>query len=330
MTIVTRIIESLSHDPWVNLAWEEYFFRQVADDEIILYLWQNHNTVVIGRNQNAWKECRHVELERENGQLARRLSGGGAVFHDLGNLNFTFIMHNQHYDLSRQLSVILRAVKQLGINSEFVGRNDLVVQGRKFSGHAYYFHKDRALHHGTIMINSDLGQLERYLQVSPDKIVSKGIDSVRSRVANLVEFSANVKLTDVVSSIKENFIEVYGGPAIELAVEHDDESIGQLVRKYSSWEWRYGNTQEFDISLGRRFPWGEVEIGVCIQKGTIHQVRVFSDAMEENIIRDIEMSLQGCPFIKDRMAERISGVGAQSDNQPITGDLTRWLQAKDI
>lgn len=330
MTIATRIIESLSRDSWVNLAWEEYFFSQVLDNEIILYLWQNDNTVVIGRNQNAWKECRHVELERENGKLARRLSGGGAVFHDLGNLNFTFIMHKEHYDLSKQLSVILQAVKELGINAEFVGRNDLVVQGRKFSGHAYYFHKDRALHHGTIMINSDLGKLERYLQVSPDKIVSKGIESVRSRVANLMEFSANVKLTDAVNSIKESFTEVYGRPSKESVVEDNDAAIGHLVQKYSSWEWRFGSTPEFDISFGRRFPWGGVEIGVCIQKGSIHLVRVFSDAMEESVIRDIERSLRGCYFKKDSLIERLGSVKSQTENQQITADLTRWLRAQDI
>lgn len=109
MIIQTRIIKALSYDPWVNLAIEEYLLEQITDDEVILYLWQNENTVVIGRNQNAWKECRHLELEREGGKLTRRLSGGGAVFHDLGNLNFTFIMSKKHYDLSKQLSVILQA-----------------------------------------------------------------------------------------------------------------------------------------------------------------------------------------------------------------------------
>ena len=133
MIIQTRIIKSLSHDPWVNLAIEEHLLEQVTEDEVILYLWQNENTVVIGRNQNAWKECKHLDLEREGGKLARRLSGGGAVYHDLGNLNFTFIMNKKHYDLSKQLTVILQAVKKLGIKAEFSGRNDLVIEEKQFS-----------------------------------------------------------------------------------------------------------------------------------------------------------------------------------------------------
>lgn len=326
----TRIIKSLSYDPWVNLAIEEHLLEQITEDEVILYLWQNENTVVIGRNQNAWKECRHLDLEREGGKLARRLSGGGAVFHDLGNLNFTFIMKKKHYDLEKQLTVILQAVKKLGIKAEFSGRNDLLIGEKKFSGNAYYFNKDSALHHGTILINSDLTKLGCYLQVSLEKIRSKGIDSVQSRVVNLVEVCKEVTLDAVIKGMEESFIEVYGGDAQEKAVDSKDFTIEPLVQKYSSWEWRFGNTPKFDISMSRRFGWGEIELGFCIKNALIDSVQVFSDAMDEGLIRDIGKSLAGCPFSKDIMFERISKSNGQSESQQIIKDVVLWLKATEF
>jgi len=324
-----RIIKSLSNDPWVNLAIEEHLLNQITEDEIILYLWQNENTVVIGRNQNAWKECRHLNLEREGGKLARRLSGGGAVFHDLGNLNFTFMMRKKDYDLPKQLTVILQAVTKLGIKAEFSGRNDLVIGEKKFSGNAYYFIKDRALHHGTILINSDLSKLSRYLQVSPEKISSKGIDSVQSRVVNLAEVSKTVTLEAVIKGMEDSFMEVYGREAQELAVDRDDFNIKTLIQKYSSWDWRFGNTPKFDISLNRRFDWGEIDLELCIENAEIDSLQVFSDAMDERLIRDIGKSLEGCPFRKETMLERIGTVVGGSENQQIIKDLILWLNTTE-
>lgn len=328
--IQTRIIKSGSYDPWVNLALEEYLLGQIAEDEVIFYLWQNNNTVVIGRNQNAWKECHHAELKREGGKLARRLSGGGAVFHDLGNLNFTFIMNKKHYDLSKQLRVILQAVKKLGINAEFSGRNDLMIDGRKFSGNAYYFHKNAALHHGTILINSDLTKLSRYLQVSPEKIMSKGVDSVQSRVVNLSEINESVTLDDMIKSMNDSFIEIYGGDGKEILVDRYTYDIEPLVEKYSSREWRFDNTPDFDISLNRRFAWGGIEIDICLKRGKIDFVMVFSDAIEENLIRDIGKSLEGCSFRKDKMIECLNQVDVQSNNQQIIHDIIQWLNEIEL
>lgn len=328
--IQTRIIKSLSYDPWENLAIEEHLLERITEDDVILYLWQNDNTVVIGRNQNAWKECRHLDLEREGGKLARRLSGGGAVFHDLGNLNFTFIMNKKYYDLSKQLTVILQAVEKLGIKAEFSGRNDLVIEEKKFSGNAYFFNKDRALHHGTILINSDLTKFSRYLQVSREKISSKGINSVQSRVVNLAEVCKSVTLPAVIKGMEESFIDVYGGDAQEIKVDRNDFNIEPLVQKYSSWEWRFGNTPKFDISISHRFGWGEVELGFCLKNAHIDSAQVFSDAIDEGLIRDIGKTLEGCPFRKDRMIERIKKADGRSENQQIIKDVVLWLKATEF
>lgn len=134
-----KVVHSNSYDPWFNLALEEYLLNSISGDEVVFYLWQNQNTVVIGNNQNSWKECRIDELNSNAGKLARRLSGGGAVFHDLGNLTFTFLASNDNFNINKQLHVILNALKDFGIDAEFSGRNDIEVLGKKFSGNAFYY-----------------------------------------------------------------------------------------------------------------------------------------------------------------------------------------------
>jgi lipoate-protein ligase A len=189
-----KLYESNSFDPYLNLATEQYLMETVEEDACILFLWQNQNTVVIGKNQNAWKECRTALLSEEGGFLARRLSGGGAVFHDLGNLNFTFLLPQSEYDLDRQFSVIAEAVSLLGLKGERSGRNDVLAEGRKFSGNAFYKNGRQAYHHGTLLIDVDMNKLGRYLNPSKAKLQAKGVDSVRSRVVNLKELSPAVTI----------------------------------------------------------------------------------------------------------------------------------------
>ena len=196
-------------DPYENLALEEALLNRVGEGELILYLWQNERTVVIGKNQNPWKECRTALLAEEGGHLARRLSGGGAVFHDLGNLNFTFLMSAQDYDLPRQLAVIERACRSLGIPAARSGRNDLLADGRKFSGNAFYKHNGKAYHHGTLMVDVDLEMVQRYLSPSRAKLAAKGVDSVRSRVVNLREFVPTLSVRQLENALIAALAEVY-------------------------------------------------------------------------------------------------------------------------
>ena len=257
----TKVIRTSVFDPWWNLAVEEYLLNHVRKGQCILYLWQNQNTVVIGRNQNAWRECRTELLESEGGKLARRLSGGGAVYHDEGNLNFTFLMRREDYNFERQLDVILSAVKSLGIHAEKSGRNDITADGRKFSGNAFYFTKSSAYHHGTILVSSDLGKLSRYLQVSKEKIAGKGVASVQSRVVNLTELNPSVTVDAAANSLVAAFSDIYGyQPVISEGSEDiDNEAVQKLRGKYASWEWRYGQTPRFDITMETRFPGAELK-----------------------------------------------------------------------
>jgi len=287
------------YNPWYNLALEEYLLDNLEENEIILYLWQNDNTVVIGRNQNAWQECRVGDLEENGGKLARRLSGGGAVFHDKGNLNYTLLMPRKKYNLKENLKVILKALQDLGVEAEFSGRNDLICGGKKISGNAYYLSSKAAYIHGTVLVNSDLEKLVSYLKVSDAKIKSKGIDSIKSRVMNLSEVDDKLTVARIKESIKANFAELYnkGQPLEEIRIDDSDhEEFKKIYDKYSSWDWRFGKSPDFDITLKNRFQWGEVELNLKLSSAIIKKAVLYSDAMYSDLIPKIAKALTGQPF----------------------------------
>lgn len=325
----TKIVLSDSYDPWYNLALEEFLFRNVEKNQIILYLWQNQNTVVIGRNQNAWKECRCTKLEDDGGKLARRLSGGGAVFHDLGNLNFTFIMDRSLYDLPRQLRVILESVKNLGINAEFTGRNDLTVDGKKFSGNAFYFEGDKAYHHGTILVDVDVNKVSTYLQVSKEKMVAKGVDSVQARITNLRDFSSAITIDTMKESLKGVFQDIYGESQSEpILIKENVQDLKELYSMYSSWDWLYGKTPQFDMVLETRFPWGGIELGLTLRDGRITESKIYSDAMNANLIEKIALNLVGCSLKDEDLNRAINSLKVSTEEEQIMTDLKDWLKTK--
>lgn len=326
----TWVVYSDKYDPWFNLALEEFLLTGLNEDEIILYLWQNEHTVVIGRNQNAWKECRCAELEADGGKLARRLSGGGAVYHDLGNLNFTFLTTRKHYDVHRQLEVILRGAQLLGLEAEFSGRNDLVIDGRKFSGNAFYYDGNRMFHHGTVMVNTDVTRLSRYLQVSEEKIRAKGVDSVRSRVINLADVDSSLTLPVVKGAIEEGFAEIYGNAPEMRQVDTANPTLEKLRQKYASWEWRYGRTPAFDVRFQNRFPWGEIDLCLNCKNGAITDAVIFSDAMDALLIQRMAESLKGRQFAFAAVRDALSELGAGESQKNVVSDVLDWLRGKSF
>lgn len=301
------LYESASYDPYYNLAVEQHLLETVGENTCILYLWQNVNTVVIGRNQNAWKECRASLLEEEGGHLARRLSGGGAVFHDLGNLNFTFLVPQADYDLDRQFSVIQEAVRSFGIPAEKSGRNDVLADGRKFSGNAFYRNGTQAYHHGTLLVDVDMQRLGRYLNPSKAKLQSKGVDSVRSRVVNLRELNPGVTIPKLKSAMAAAFSRVYALPLEQISEEALDKAyIASLCRHNSSWEWLYGQKIPFTFEWENRFPWGGVQIALRVENGIVQQAKVYSDAMDWSMAPKLEQALLCCRFSKDALRESIA------------------------
>jgi len=322
--------ESDGFDPYENLAMEEALLDVVGEDEVCFYLWQNERTVVIGRNQNPWKECRTEKLEEAGGKLARRLSGGGAVFHDSGNLNFTFIVGKKNYDINRQLQVIVEGLKKLGVKAEFSGRNDLLVNGKKFSGNAYYFGKTMAYHHGTMMFDVDLDNLMTYLQVSPLKMQAKGIDSVRSRVTNLKEEQANITLETLKEALKDAFLKVYESDKLEWA-EIPEEKKQAIQDKYASWEWRFGETPKFDVELAKKFDWGLVDFNIQLKSGMIQKAVFFSDAMDVGFVQSCSRSLEGQFFEKAAICDQLGRLETENELQAnMKLDLIDWLSNAEL
>ena len=297
-----KLYESKSFDPYWNLAIEQYLLETVEEDACILFLWQNQNTVVIGKNQNAWKECRTTLLEDEGGVLARRLSGGGAVFHDLGNLNFTFLMPQAEYDLNRQFSVIQEAVAQVGLRAERSGRNDMLIDGRKFSGNAFYKNGKQAYHHGTLLVDVDMGRLSRYLNPPKAKLQANGVDSVRSRVVNLKELNPKISIQNLKTAMTNAFSQVYALPCSVLDDSMLDlDTIALLRNRNASWEWNFGHKRSFAVELEDRFPWGGIQICLQVENGVIADAKVYSDAMDWLLSPVLEPALIGCRFEKTAM-----------------------------
>lgn len=321
-----KLIESKSNNPWYNLALEEYLLSHNKQNEVILYLWQNNHTVVIGANQNPWKECNIELLEKDGGKLARRLSGGGAVYHDLGNLNFTFIMNKKDYDFEKQISVIIDAVKKFGIKAEFTGRNDIVVNSKKISGNAFYFSGDKAYHHGTLLVDSDFNKLVEYLNVSKEKIKSKGIDSVRSRVTNLTECDSNINVEKIKEELKAAFVRIYGEYDEVFVSDIIGEDFEEIEKKYSSWDFRFGDTPKFDVVLNNRFPWGEVNINLKLLKGKISEVKIYTDAMDVNFVNSVEKLMIDLPLEAAIIKDIFKRNQIVSDYQDFIEWLTKEIQ----
>ena len=273
--------ESITTDPYQNLAVEEYLTFHTEPGECILYLWQNTHTVVIGRNQNCWKECRVSELEADGGHLVRRLSGGGAVYHDLGNLNFTFCMRKEDADVDRQLQVIIEAVASFGLTAEKTGRNDVAINGQKFSGNAFFDSKGCYYHHGTLLLNVDTASMSRFLNPSKAKLQSKGVDSVRSRVVNLSSLCPEITVDTMKQAMFTAFSKVYGLPAVPLCAERLEQTAIQGGReRFSSERWKYGPKIPFTNRLEQRFSWGEVNLDLHVNEGMITKALLSSDSME--------------------------------------------------
>lgn len=313
-----RLVVSNQTNPFLNIAVENYLLSLPETDCITLYLWKNHRTVVIGQNQNPFAECQVELLEKEGGYLMRRRTGGGAVYHDDGNINFSFIVPHSHYDLSRQFSVIQKAVESYGIQTQVSGRNDLLCldqegSARKFSGNAFNKNKYQHLHHGTILIKGNMEDLQRYLLVKPAKLRKHGVDSVRSRVINLNEL-ADVTSQNIVPRLIAAFEEVYGEPVHE-------ESFSQLIQlpavislrqELESEEWRFGRWRQFRAQKTGQFPWGLVELNLDVDQtnGIIQHMDIATDSLSTEIAPLAQQLLTGAsiyqrPNIPDTCSQEI-------------------------
>ena len=293
-----QVVISNQYDPFLNRAVEQYLTENQAEDTVTMYLWKNQQTVVIGYNQNPYSECNVQLLLDEGGHLMRRGTGGGAVYHDLGNINFSFIADKRLYDVKKQLSVIQDALLAYGLQTEISGRNDLTYQGRKFSGNAFAKGQRNHLHHGTILIKTDGAMMQRYLIVDKAKLLKNGVKSVASRVVNLSEAAPELTSENIKQPLVRSFEKVYGGPAEVLDFDtliHTPE-VQAIASEISSQDFLFGRWEQFKTSKKGRFLWGGVEIALKIDeaKSVITEAQIASDCLDTEIIDQAERLLRGC------------------------------------
>ncbi len=302
----TACIIARSTDPYRNLAIEKQLLDTLPEETAILYLWQNAHTIVCGRNQNPWYECRVKDFLSDGGRIAKRLSGGGAVYHDLGNLNFTFLLPKADFNIPRQLSVIQAAVANFGLKAVQSGRNDLQIGERKFSGNAFYTSGKNAYHHGTILMDADMGVMGRYLTADEQKLQNRGVKSVASRVVNLKSIVPDMTIDSLEAALFKAFAKVYGhSPAILDEKMMDQPTIQKLTEQYKSPVWLFPREVPYTFAVKERFPWGGINVNLLIEDGMIRDAKFFTDAMDAGLFTVLEQSLVGSPSLVSSITARL-------------------------
>lgn len=314
-----KYLRNLSTDPHYNMSFDEYCLEQFPSDDTVFYLWRNAPSVIIGLNQNAYSEVNIPFLEAEGIRLARRVTGGGAVYHDLQNLNYTIV--GRSVDLERDypgyLRMMLEALRALGVPAEMTGRNDIVVQGRKVSGYAKRVYKDRLMVHGTLMYDVDIERLTSALAVPGSKLDAAGIASVRSRVANLRDYLPQfADICEFRDALERILSRDYSDPLLTLTPEQKAE-IARICRtKFSTWEWNWGHSPKAGFHNAAKLPCGTVEVRCTILHGTVSALSFGGDFIGSLPADDLAAFLEGCRFDRSAILSRLSSLDLPATAAP--------------
>lgn len=321
-----RYIRSRSTDPYFNLALEQYVFDSLDRSYSYFMLWQNDNTIVVGKHQNTAQEINAAYVKEHGIRVVRRLSGGGAVYHDLGNLNYTFITDHSGKDSSFDFSAFCRpvvdALADIGVAAEISGRNDILIDGKKFSGNAQYMKEGRIMHHGTLMYDSDLDVVSKALHVPDDKIVSKGIRSVRSRVTNIRPYAPQgMTLSSFEESLADHMAKEFGMTPYELT-EQDIAAVSRIrEERYIQWDWNYGRSPKFQLEKSRRIEGcGRIEIRMNVDKGIITAIDFHGDYFGDGNPKELAGLLTGTPLEEQHVRNRLQDVNISDYFSSITLD----------
>lgn len=310
-----KIVIGESTNPYFNLAMEEYFLKEKEEDYFML--WRNDKSVIIGKNQNAYAEINQKFVSDNNIKVVRRMTGGGAVFHDLGNINYTFIKRNSKdsfndYKIFSQ--PIIDFLNELGVKASMSGRNDILIGDKKISGNAQCAYKDSVMHHGTLLFSSDMSNISDSLKVNPLKIKSKGISSVRSRVTNISEHLNNKLSVESFISDLCDFVKTYYVDFVYYTLSDNDRAgINELVeQKYSTDKWNYGFKQEFSITNEIKFSYGLVQLYMTVTDNKIEYIKFLGDFFGEKDVSGLEEYLVGKSYLKDTIKSELTNVNIDS------------------
>lgn len=314
-------IESEKTNPYYNLALEEYAFNILGQKEDCFILWQNENTIVVGKYQNTAEEINSEYVREKDIKVVRRLSGGGAVYHDSGNLNFSFIInkeHNPEFEFSLYVQPVISVLKKYGINAVASGRNDITIDGKKFSGNSQYMKNKRILHHGCIMLDSNIEDVSAALKVNEAKFVSKSIKSVKSRVTTI---NANVKekitMQQFKSELKDAVFSLNSVKEYKLT-QSDEEAILKLQKeKYETWEWNYGKNPPYNVIREKKFDSGLVTIKMQVEHFKIEEIKIYGDFFGKSDITELEEKLKGLA-LDETLSEVISAIDIDTYIKGIT------------
>lgn len=290
-------IESDSTDPYENLALEEYVFQQLDRSKAYFMLWQNDKSIIVGKFQNTAEEVNQSVVEQKGIRVARRLSGGGAVYHDLGNLNYTFITDaddTDDYSFRIFARPMIRTLEGFGIHAEFTGRNDITIDGKKISGSSQYGRGNRVLHHGCIMLDTDLSAVAEALQVKAAKFTGKRIESVRSRVTTINACAKEpVGMEQFKEALRKNVFQV--GRITKRELTQEDRAMVKKLRdeKYVTWEWNYGRSPAYEMQREARFSGGVVSVHLNVEEGIIKELKIYGDFFGDGEISVLEKGLIG-------------------------------------
>lgn len=313
------------HDPQINLAIEEYALKNLDINETYLLFYINASSIIIGKNQNTIEEINTQYVEDNGIKVVRRLSGGGAVYHDLGNLNFSFITKDDgesFHNYKKFTEPVIEALHKLGVNAQLSGRNDIEVEGRKISGNAQFSTRGRMFSHGTLMFDSEIDHVVSALKVKKDKIESKGIKSVRSRVANISEFlNEKITIKEFRQMLLRYIFNTDGDIPEYVLTDKDWENIHEISKeRYQNWDWNYGKSPKFNYQHTHRFPVGSIDVRLEVQKGMIENCKIFGDFFGVGDVEDIEKRLIGTKYEKAELEQALENVDIQHYFGKITKD----------
>lgn len=297
-----RFIKNSNTNPYFNLALDEYAMKHIDTDEDFFFLWQNEPSVIIGKNQNAVEEINQEFIEKNKIHVARRVSGGGAVYHDFGNLNFTFVIGVDDpgkVNYKKYVQPVIDALKAMGVEAEASGRNDILIDGLKISGNAQRMANGKLMHHGTLIYDVNIEDMVQALNVDPDKIVSKGVKSVRSRVTTIKEHLPEGTTLQNFWDELQYYLSNKGQDKEIILTEKDWAAVEyEALNRFSTWDWVYGYSPEFNLKNSKRFTGGRIDVLMDVKEGRIQTIRFMGDYLGLNDVAEVETRLIGTRFEK--------------------------------